>query len=181
MVEKFVNAYITDGEHVAKTFGCKNKLLAQKLLQKLAGHLDYLDDEFEDQLSENKSAKHVLLDIINGKAAYTDLPLMYMYIYEKIVLGFGEQIYAPSDDFNEKYFKQLNLESHLFMPVPMVHGLPIIHSIEKINLLEAKEYFLGAPAWKGATDEEYQEAKADFEFAFNKAIEADKDLVFSYY
>jgi hypothetical protein len=180
-MEKFVQAYLTDGEHVDKTFGCKNIPFAKKLLIKLEGHLDYLDDEFEDIIDKNKNARYVLLDIINGKVSYPELKIMYMYIYEKICLSFGEQLYPPSDDFNEKYFKQLNVDSQLFMPIPTVDGFPIMHSIQKDQLAEAKKYFINAKPWKGATDEEYNEAKADYEFAFDKAIKADKDLVFVYY
>jgi hypothetical protein len=180
MTERFVQAYITDAEHITKVFGCKNKVLFQKLVQKLDSHLDYLDDEFEDMIGPTKNGKYILMDIINGKVNHPDMAHFYAYIYEKISLSFGQQIYAPSDDFNESYFSKLKLKPQYFMPLPMPESFPVIYSIANPELEKEQKQFLSLPQWQDVDTKEFEIMKKDYSYAFEKAISENKDLIWAW-
>ncbi len=174
----YIQAYLTDAAKVEKVFGCKNKLLFEKLLVKLRYDLDDIDSEYEEKINFEKNAKTVLLDMINGKVSFKDVPYLYVLVYEKIVATFGEQIYAPSDEFDEEYFKALELDTYTFFDIPTCDKAPFVHSIPKEHIGEALEVFCTMPSIKGYNIGKLQEALADFKYAFEKAKKEGKDLVF---
>lgn len=178
MEEKFVTAYLTDAAHVSKVFGCKNKALLGKLMLKLKYPLEDLDDEYEDLIGPNKDAKHVLLEIINGKQTLKDLRLMYLFIYEQICLSFGEHLYAPNDDFSAEYFLALKLKPSAFMPIELSSKHPILVSIKYDELETYKEKFSSLESYEGYDEDIIGEDRKDYLYAFDEAIKKKKDLVF---
>jgi hypothetical protein len=103
---------------------------------------------------------------------------MYVYLYEKIVALFGEQIYCPSDEYNVDYFEALELRQSSFFKVPFSKGLPFVHSIKNSDLKRQKDWFLGLEKPDGISQSKYDADLADYAYAFDKAIQDGKDLVF---
>jgi hypothetical protein len=171
MEDKFIQVYLTDAEHVRKVFGCKNKAFLEKLLLKLKYPLEDLDDEFEDLLGPQKNSKYVLLDMINGKQSLKDLRLIYLYLYEKICLSFGQALFAPSDEFSVELFEALELSPSAFMPLELSRKVPFLLSLLSSELPDFRKRI-------EALDAVYDEEKPDFLYAIDKAIADKKDLVF---
>jgi hypothetical protein len=122
-----------------------------------------------------------LLDIINGKVQFADLDFMYVTIYEKLCSVFGEQIYCPSDEFNVGYLTNLGLQPSALIPIPLIAKTPFVYSIAVADLATHKAKFLALPKPDKTSDKDFAEQQADYAYAFDKAIEQQKDLVFSMY
>jgi hypothetical protein len=170
MEDKFIQVYLTDAEHVRKVYGCKNKAFLEKLLIKLKYPLEDLDDEFEDLIEPTKNSKFVLLDMINGKQTLKDLRLIYLYLYEKICLSFGQALFAPSDEFSVELFEYMELSPSAFMPIELSRKVPFLVSILCADLPAFRTRF-------EAVDAIFDEEKADYFYAIDKAIAEKKDLV----
>jgi hypothetical protein len=177
----YIQAFLTDAEKVKKVFGCKNKLFFDKIMLKLRDDLDDLDSDYEDKITFDKNAKTVLLDLINGKTQFKDLAFLYVHVYEKLCAVFGEQIYSPNDEFSVPYFKAIGLKPSAFLEIPLENSTPFIYSIPVAKLYKEKQWFLGLTKPDNMSQKEFDDEQNDFAYAFDKAMKANKDLVFSMY
>ena len=163
-------------------YGSKDNALLSSLLDELSDQLDDLNGYFEDQIDDDKNAQEVLADIINGKIRFPELAFMYGYVYEKLCEYYGEKIIPPNDEFSTNYYWEVPKQTYsAFIPIPFSSDFPEIYSIPTRKLRIEKEKFLALTKRDGVDEAYLKMEKEDFEFAFDKALEENKDLVFFLY
>jgi hypothetical protein len=180
-MSKYIQSYLTDSEKVKKVFGCKNKLFFEKILITLGDDLEDLDSDYEDKITFEKNAKTVLLDIINGNKSFPDMAFLYMMVFEKLCKVFGEQIYCPNDEYSVSYLQAVGVKSNAFIDIPLEKSEPFLYCIPVAKLFKEKEWFLGLTKPDTMTQKEFDMEQSDFAYAFDKAMKANKDLVFTMY
>jgi hypothetical protein len=178
MEDQYIQAYLTDADHVSKVFGCKNKALLEKLMHKMRFALEEIDDEFEDLISEQKNSKYVLLDMINGKQSYKDLRLAYIHVYEQICLAFGQQIYPPDEELSVEFLRGLKLPASAFMPIELSSRVPYVVSIANAELKVFDKKIADLATYEGADEDVIGQEREDYQYIIKKAIKEKKDLVF---
>ena len=180
-------SYLTDATKVIAVFGSKDQELLAELTKKLSKQFDELNDWFEDEITSENNAQEILKDIVNGEIRFPNLGYMYSYVYEKIVEHYGKIFFPTNMEYNEystNYYWDVPKEEtyKAFMPIPFSDDFPEVYSIEKENLKAEKALFLSVTKRSDDVDEDYLKIeKEGFEFAFDKAISKNKDLVFFLY
>lgn len=169
-----VHAYLTDAAKIKILYESKNKKLYEELMSNIKSSLKELDEYFFDSLPVNVSSVNILADIFNGVIRYPDLGYMYVYIYEKIVEWYGEDIYC-----NENRW-ELDAQS-TFIPIPLSKDFPYVISIEAKDLIQKKEKYMSLSENEGIGYYDYEEELADLEFILDEAIDKSKDLVIFVY
>ncbi|ARS42233.1 hypothetical protein CA265_22260 [Sphingobacteriaceae bacterium GW460-11-11-14-LB5] len=177
-----VQCYLCEAIKIKELYASKNQASFEKLSRALSEELNGLDNDFEDEIDSRKNAKEILRDFINGEVRFPDLAFMYGYVYEKICEYYGELISPPSGDFSTAYYWSLNKETYkIFVPIPTPEDFPEIYSISTSELLNESYRFLSGPKRENIDQEYLESEKEDFRFAFDKAIQQNKDLVFFLY
>lgn len=174
-----VNCYLTDAKKIRDTFGCKDAQLHTLLLKQLSANLQELNDDFEDEIDDEKNFQAVLADFINGEIRFPDDGFMYGYVYEQICGYYGE---LAVQELSVPYMESVPQITHkTFVPIPEPEDFPGIYSIAKEDLLKEKKSFLSAPGMKGVDQETLTEERQEYEDVFDQAIELNRDLVFFLY
>ncbi|MCX8534239.1 DUF7691 family protein [Chryseobacterium luquanense] len=180
----YVTGYVTDSANIKNLYGSKDQEILTSLLNELSDSLDELNDDFDfdDNLNEEKNSQAVLTDIINGEIRFPELAYLYGYVYEKLCEYFGEIVDSPNDEFSTNYYWEIPKETYkAFIPIPFSSDFPEVYSIYAADLQTEKSKFLALTERKGVDSDYLKTEKEDFEFAFNKAIKENKDLVFFLY
>ena len=179
-----VTAYLTNSADIVKLHGSKNNNLLAVLLDELSEQLGNLNDDFDfdPNIGRDKNSQEVLRDIINGEIRFPEIAYLYGYVYEKLCQHYGAQVGPPNEEFSTNYYWAVPKQTYkAFIAIPFSSDFPEIFSIPVNDLPGEKERFLGLSERKGADEEYLKMEKEDFEFAFDKAIEEKKDLVFFLY
>jgi hypothetical protein len=149
----------------------------EKLMHKMRFALEEIDDEFEDDISETKNAKYVLLDMINGKQTYKDLRLAYIHVYEQICLAFGQQIYPPDEELSVSFLRGLQLPPSAFMPIELSSKSPYVVSIANADLKIFDKKIAELESYPNSDEDDIKQEREDYQYIIKKAIKEKKDLV----
>lgn len=170
-----VHAYLTDAAKIKILYESKNKRLYEELKYNIKSSLKELDEYFFNSLPVNVSSVNILADIFNGFIRYPDLGYMYVYIYEKIVEWYGEDIFCKENLW------ELDAQS-TFIPIPLSKDFPYVISIEAKNLIQKKkEKYVFLKEGEGIGYSDYNEEMNDLIFILDEAIDKSRDLVIFVY
>ncbi len=172
-----VQSYLVESAKIKQLYGSKDKVLLSTLLEKFEDKLEDLNATFCDD------AQKILADIINGEVRFPELAFMYGYVYEFLCEYFGKKIFPPNEEYSSFYYWSIpNKETYkAFIPIPFSDDFPEIYNIAETDLEMEKQNFLSVSQIDGINEEDLQIEKESFEFAFDKALEQKKDLVFFLY
>lgn len=176
-----ITCSLIDISELKRICGSKDQKILSSLIDKLEYDLEELDEEYDDYFkNENENAQEILTDIINGEIRFQHLIFLYGYIYQLLCNSNGKEITPPSDEFDVACYWAVT------MGVSKTFGFnyqssnysPEIYCIENSNLEIERAKFLALTEVEGLEDEYLAIAKQDFNFVFEEAIKANKDLAF---